>query len=264
MNGHRQRLRDRFHDFGPDSMKDHELLELLLFFSIPRQNTNPIAHALLQRFGSLYGTLTASEIDLCSVEGVGENTALLLRLVNEIARRARANAIVKKPLANLKDLFAYCRELLLGERSEQFFVVLLDARFNLIRAVRLSVGIPDSVTVYPRLIAEQALKAGAVKAVMVHNHPAGNCTPSPEDLQTTESVSAALSALGIELVEHIIVSDSEACAIKAKTFWKENESGMDESHKPCLSPVTVVDYLRTLDDEQLDQIIAMLENAPEE
>ena len=205
--------------------------------------------------------LAASAIDLCSVEGVGEGTALLLRLVNEIARRARATAIARKPLSNLRDLFSYCTELLLGERSEQFFAILLDARFNLIRAVRLAVGIPDSVTVYPRLIAEHALKAGAAKVVMAHNHPAGNCSPSPEDLKTTESVSAALAALGIELAEHIIVSDSEAYAVKAKTgIWEDCRPPQSaEDAAGALSPVKVVEYLHTLDDEQLDQIIAMLE-----
>lgn len=260
MNGHRQRLRDRFQEFGPDALKDHELLELLLFFSIPRRNTNPVSHALLRRFGSLSGVLAASEIDLRSVDGVGDGTALFLRLVNEVARRARLTTVAKKPLSSLGDLFAYCSELLLGERSEQFFAVLLDARFNLIRSVRLSVGIPDSVTVYPRLIAEHALKAGAARVVMVHNHPAGDCTPSPEDLKTTESVSAALAALGVELAEHIIVSDSEAYAVKAKAgISRMCQPSPDYGEANSLNPAVVVEYLRTLDDSQLDEIIALLE-----
>ncbi|MGI6193668.1 MAG: UPF0758 domain-containing protein, partial [Christensenellales bacterium] len=104
MNGHRQRLRDRFQEFGPDALKDHELLELLLFFSIPRRNTNPVSHALLRRFGSLSGVLAASEIDLRSVDGVGDGTALFLRLVNEVARRARLTTVAKKPLSSLGDL----------------------------------------------------------------------------------------------------------------------------------------------------------------
>ncbi|MGI6151131.1 MAG: JAB domain-containing protein [Christensenellales bacterium] len=266
MNGHRQRLRDRFQDFGQDSLKDHELLELLLFFSIPRRNTNPIAHALLHRFGSLSGVLAASEIDLRSVDGVGENTALLIRLVNEIARRARMTTIAKKPLNNLSDLCAYCSELLLGERSEQFCAILLDARFNLIRSVRLAAGIPDSVTVYPRLIAEHALKSGAARVVMVHNHPAGNCTPSPEDLRTTESVAAALSSLGVDLVEHIIVSDDEAYAIKAKAEVSDRcQKAVDSIlSRGSFNPAKVAEYLRSLDDDQLDQLIALLESQEQE
>lgn len=264
--GHRQRLRDRFEDFGPDSLKDHELLELLLFFSIPRRNTNPVAHELLNRFGSLSGVLAATGIDLRAVDGVGESTALFIRLVNEIARRARMTNIAKKPLNNLGDLCDYCSELLSGERSEQFCVLLMDARFNLIRSVRLAAGIPDSVTVYPRLIAEHALKAGAAKVAMVHNHPAGNCTPSPEDIRTTESVSSALSALGIDLVDHIIVSDCESYAMRTKSTvsgrWSKTAASNQKSG--ALDPLVVADYLRRLDEHQLDQVIALLEDAEQE
>lgn len=264
--GHRQRLRDRFEDFGPDSLKDHELLELLLFFSIPRRNTNPIAHELLSRFGSLSGVLAASGIDLRSVDGLGEGTALFIRLVNEIARRARMTIISKKPLNNLGDLCDYCSELLSGERSEQFCVILMDARFNLIRSVRLAAGIPDSVIVYPRLIAEHALKAGAAKVAMVHNHPAGDCTPSPEDIRTTESVSAALSPLGIELVDHIIVSDRDSYALRAKSkvSGRWSKAAVSNQGSGVLNPFMVADYLRRLDDSQLDQVIALLEGTDQE
>jgi len=262
--GHRQRLRDRFEQFGPDSLKDHELLELLLFFSIPRRNTNAIAHELISRFGSLSAVLAAPLNELNTVEGIGDASALFLCLVNEIARRARMTSIAKTPLNTLGELCDYCCELLAGERSEQFCVILMDARFNLIRTVRLSAGIPDSVAVYPRLIAEQALKSGAMKVTLVHNHPAGDCTPSPDDIRTTDSVAAALAPLGIDLVDHIIVTDSEAYALRAQKKTDFRPAGYHTVlSQGCglLNPCSVAEYLRRLDGALLDEVIALLESA---
>ena len=266
--GHRERLRGRFEDFGPDSLNDHELLEMLLFFSIPRRDTNAIAHNLLKRFGSLSGVLAAPIAEMSSVDGVGEGTALLLKLVNELTRRARMTNIAKKPLGTLNDLCNYCCELLAGERSEQFCVILMDSRFNLIRAMRLSCGVPDSVNVYPRMVAEQALKSGAAKIALTHNHPSGDCTPSPEDFRTTESISAALSPLGIGMVEHIVVSDRECFAILAqKKLLKPEIAQQNNAVNKCgcpRDPAQIIKCLDRLNGGQIEQVISMLESMDEQ
>ena len=200
---------------GADSLEDHELLELLLFFSIPRRDTNALAHTLLARFGSLRAVMTAPEEELCDVAGMGESSALLLHLVGELQRRCDLVKNSRIPLDTLGRLSRYCASLLRGRRQEEFYALLLDARFHLIRAERIASGLPDQLTVYPRAVAEAALKSHAVHVALAHNHPAGNSAPSRADIAATEQIRAALAPLGITLSEHIIVTEEDTYAICA-------------------------------------------------
>lgn len=260
--GHRERMRSRFLKFGSQGLMDHEMLELLLYFCNKRQDTNPIAHRLIDRFGTLFGVLSADIGELQEVKGVGEQMSLFLKVVGETMRKAQLSAVARKPLASVGELSAYCYELLAGESTEQFYVLLMDVRFNLITTKHMATGIPDQVTVYPRQIAEAALRNGAANVVLVHNHPAGNCAPSPEDILTTERVQAALEALSIHLVEHMIVTDEEVYAIKARNsigVRKAKQAAAAQS-TGLLDPELAAQYLKTLDREEREYVLSALDD----
>jgi DNA repair protein RadC len=203
--GHRSRHRARYRSAGLDGFSDHEILELLLYYAIPRVDTNPIAHKLMQRFGSLAGVLSAHIDDLKKVEGVGESAAILISLIRPIMQRSQAIYREKRPrLMNIDMAGAYCCSLLAGKRRETLFVVCLDIHYRVICSEQVQQGSIDELPVYPRHIVEIALRHDASSIILTHNHPGGNLTASQSDIETTYKVMAALEALGISLLDHII------------------------------------------------------------
>ncbi len=172
--GHRQRSKRRYLALGAEGMEDHQLLELLLFYAIPRQDTNETAHRLIQRFGSLQGVLQ----ELTSVEGVGENAAVLVRLVGDMALRARCSSLPQKVLNSPDRTGAYFMELLAGEKKEMLYQVCLDAKGKLLTCRCISKGSVAASPVSVRQVVENALYAGASSIILAHNPAAWLCPPS--------------------------------------------------------------------------------------
>ncbi len=206
--GHRERLRKRYMENGLDGFAAHEVLELLLTFSIPRQNTNDIGHRLIGRFGTLEGVFQAEIPELMRVEGVGQRSALLLHLCGNLFRRVQLEQAAhgtKNTLLNAEDAARYAIELTRGERYECTYVISLDKNRGILHADRVAVGTLAETPLYPRTVVETALMQRAYSVMLVHNHPSGDPTPSGADRQVTESVDAALRSIGIQLFDHLVV-----------------------------------------------------------
>lgn len=213
--GHRQRRREQFLQHGLDSFADHEILELLLFYAIPRQDTNPIAHELINRFGSLEQVLAAPVEELVRISGVGEYAAALLKLVPQVTRRARASSIVReRALDTSERIGAFFVEQFVAERSEIMYQLCLDAKGRMLSCQRISEGDVSSVSLNMRKLVETALRSNAVLVALAHNHPSGVAFPSKEDLVATRMAAEALDTIGIQLVDHIIVADDDFISMR--------------------------------------------------
>lgn len=213
--GHRARKKEQFRTHGLDAFADHEALELLLFYAIPRVDTNPVAHRLIERFGSLDGVLSAPPEELEKVEGVGESAATLLSLILPLVRCSRMTA-AKTPviLGTTQAAGEYFIDLFFGMREERLYEACLDAKGKLLRCAKVADGSVDAVNVNIRVIVENALKCGASAVVLSHNHPSGVALPSEDDNATTLAVYDALRTVDIRLLDHIIVADDDFVSIR--------------------------------------------------
>lgn len=209
--GHRARMRERFRTEGLDGFAPHEALELLLFYGRTRGNVNPLAHELIDAFGSLKGVLEARPEQLMTVKGVGEETATLISMIVPLFRQYQACVRAEQPcIISKDDAKNYCISLLAGWRTERFYVVCLSASYRVLGHRLISVGNLTEVSAYPRQVAETALNYNAHAVVICHNHPGGTMAPSEDDLKTTQEIRALLSALDVQLMDHIIVSGDAA------------------------------------------------------
>ena len=207
--GHRQRLRARLLAAGPESVADHELLELLLFLALPRRDTKPIARALLGRFGSFANAIAAPLNELRGVEGMGEAGAAALKTVQAAALRLMRAEVREQPLlSNWDALMGYLTAVLARERVEQFRILFLDGRNRLLGDEAQSRGTVNHTPVYPREVAKRALELHATAIILVHNHPSGDTTPSSADVEMTGEINRALGPLGIVLHDHVIVGSA--------------------------------------------------------
>lgn len=207
---HRSRMRETIRKTGVDGISDVNLLEYLLFYSIPRKDTNEIAHRLLDAFGSLNGVFNATYDQLLDVEGMGENSALLISLVPGICRRYIDSGYGKKiNLSEPEDLMEYIKTRYYGERKEVFCVVCLDALGNLINSFKLSEGSPETVSFDKRAILETTLRVKADTVVFVHNHPNGVAAPSRNDVDVTSEFLTVFRKVGIKFADHIIVAGED-------------------------------------------------------
>jgi len=203
---HRKRLRTRFDVAGAEAMPDYELLELFLFHVLPRIDTKPIAHDLLGYFKDLTSIVAAPPQDLAKVKGVGPAVARELKVLEAIAQRvARSRVINREVISSWDAVIQYCRSAMANRSDEQFRVLFLDRKNCLIMDELLGKGTVDHVPVYPREIVKRALELSASALILVHNHPSGDPTPSPEDIAMTQKISDACAALSITLHDHIIV-----------------------------------------------------------
>lgn len=216
--GHRKKLRARFLNAGLEAFADHEALELLLCYAIPRRDTNPIAHALMERYGSLSAVLEAPVEDLQKVEGVGESAAILLRLVPQLHRRARLANARDTVLSSTERTGRYLLELFAGLNREVLYQLCLDQKGKLLACKRLSEGSASSTEVNIRLLAENAILTAASAVILAHNHPSGIALPSQDDFNTTEQARAALSTVGVALLDHIIVADGDFVSMADSGF----------------------------------------------
>ena len=206
--GHRRRLRERFRLEGLESFAPHEVLELLLFYARARGDVNPLAHRLLESFGSLRGVLEAPVEQLCTVEGVGEETATLLSLMVPMFRRYELCLCEQaERLVHFNDVQRYCRALLTGLRKERFYVICVSAQMKVLGQRVVGEGSLSEVAAYPRLVVETALNLNAYGVILCHNHPGGEALPSAGDVAVTRDLEVVLSKLGVALIDHIIVAD---------------------------------------------------------
>ncbi len=212
--GHRARQRKKLLENGPRAFADHELLEVLLYYAIPRRDTNELAHRLLERFGSLQGVLSAPVEELSVVEGMGENAAVLLNLVPQIWQRSLQEG-PERILNTVDKCGEYFVGLLSGSRREMLWQVCLDGKGKVLSSRCLSEGDVSMAAVSVRQVVEYALRAGAVGVVLAHNHPSGVALPSQEDCATTRMIRDALRTMNIQLVDHIIVADRDYVSMAA-------------------------------------------------
>ncbi|MBH0236948.1 RadC family protein [Methylobrevis albus] len=213
--GHRDRLRARFRDGGGSALADYELLELLLFRSIPRQDTKPLAKLLLDTFGSFGGVIGASETRLRGVPGVGDAVVTDLKLVHVAAQRMIRGEMRGRPvLSSWSTVIDYCRAAMAFEEKEQFRILFLDKKNALIADEVQQVGTVDHTPVYPREIVKRALELSATALILVHNHPSGDPTPSRADIQMTRQIIDVAQPLGIAVHDHIIVGREGHASLK--------------------------------------------------
>ena len=204
--GHRDRLRQRFAETGGDSLPDYELLELILFRSVPRRDVKALAKTMIARFGSFAETLAAPPSRLIEVEGVGDVVATDLKIVEAAARRLAKGAVAKRPvLSSWSSVIDYCRTSMAFAERELFRVLFLDKRNVLIADEVQQTGTVDHTPVYPREVVKRALELSATALILVHNHPSGDPTPSAADIGMTREIAEIAKSLGIQLHDHIIV-----------------------------------------------------------
>jgi len=214
-------MRKRFLENGLHGFADHEVLELLLYYVIPQGDVNPLAHALMDRFGSLSGVLSAPVEMLTQVKGVGERTAVLLRLVPMAAQKARLAEIEQELNLNTWDRIGdYLLELFSQERNEVVYQLCLDRKGKLLSCKRLNEGSASAVNLDIRKIVENALLSSASSVILAHNHPSGIALPSGPDRSATEQAQAALAAIGVQLTDHIVVADHDYVSLSQSGFWR--------------------------------------------
>ena len=227
--GHRERIKTKYREHGLDSFTDIEALELLLTFAIPRRETNTLAHALLTRFRDLRGVLQAEESELAAVPGIGENAAMLISLVRALNRRyLRAEPARGATLRDSADAGRYLRPDFLYCREEKAVLVTLDSASRVIRCHTLAEGASDRVMLSARDIVSCAMRDGAARVILAHNHGSGVALPSHSDVVTTAQIRAALQLIGVQLSDHLIFGDDDWVSMR-DSGWLDPEGGSEET-----------------------------------
>jgi DNA repair protein RadC len=215
--GHRQRLRERFSRAGINGLQPYEMLELLLFRTIPRRDVKPLAKKLIAEFGSLAEVLGAPYARLCGVSGIGEATALDLKLIEAAGRELARGAVNKRTiLSSWMAVIDYCRAAMAFETREVFRILFLDKRNGLIADEVQQTGTVDHTPVYPREIIKRALELSATAVILVHNHPSGDPTPSNADISMTRQIVDAGKPLGVLVHDHIIIGRNGHTSMKGQ------------------------------------------------
>ncbi len=208
--GHRERMKKRFRQEGLDSFDEVNVLELLLFFGIPRGDTNVLAHTLIEHFGSFSQVLDAPAEELEKIPGIGEHAATLLVLMKEMSRYYLVSRNDRCPILTTTEACgAFLLPYYVGKLEETVFLLCLDSKCKVICCKQVGQGSVNSAGISVRKIVEIALTANAVSVVLSHNHPSGLAIPSNEDILTTQRIAVALDAVGIVLADHIVVADDD-------------------------------------------------------
>lgn len=204
---------------GLDDFAPHNVLEFLLFYSIPRGDTNPIAHRLIDAFGSLSGVFDATPEELMKVSGVGESTAILISMIPQMARKYledKADAV--NVMGGCGDIGAYFLPKFVGRTNEALMMVSIDNKNKVISCSVVAEGTVDSAKVSRRKVMEEAMKVKATRVILAHNHPRGVAVPSAEDVAMTREIGRLFAQVGIELVDHIIIADDDYVSMAASGF----------------------------------------------
>ena len=215
--GHRARMRARFAKTGLEAMADHEVLEMLLYYALPRKDTNKLAHGILKEFGSLHSVFEASAAEIQKRCGLTENTAVLLALVAPLARRYNLSKWGRRvSFKDAKSLGEYVNTLFIGETSECFYMLCLDNQVRLICTTMLEKGTLDRTELYPREIVGCALHNNAAYVILAHNHPSGGKTISNADLVTTDRIIKLLAEVEVGVLDHIICCGNDYVSLAEK------------------------------------------------
>lgn len=216
---HRKRLRARFMEGGAGAMPDYELLELLLFRAIPRQDVKPLARELLDTFGDFNRVVSAAPARLLMIKGVGESVVQELKIVEAAAQRLMRARVMNKPVLSSWDaLLDYCHTAMSHRETEQFRILFLDRKNLLIADEEQARGTVDHVPVYPREVVKRALELNASALILVHNHPSGDPTPSEADIAMTAQIQDAARVLGIVLHDHLIIGKSRELSFRSQGY----------------------------------------------
>lgn len=224
--GHRHRLKERFKNDGLDHFENHQVLELLLFYCVPRQDTNPLAHRLIDRFDSVEAVLEASAAELKKVKGVGDNIVQFLRLFGEVNRYCK----MERPKDIILDKRDACTRYMIpffhNKKNETVYLLSLDAKCKVISCKLVGEGSVNSAGVPIRRIVEMALGEGATSVVLAHNHPSGVAIPSDEDRATTMRLARALSAVEIALSDHVVVAEDEGVSLADSGLYNPEDNNV--------------------------------------
>jgi len=213
--GHRDRLRERFREAGDDALSDYELLELVLFRALPRRDVKPLAKTLIATFGSFAEVIAAPAGRLAEVKGMGDAAITELKIIQAAASRFLRGKVGKRPvLSSWSAVLGYCHTAQAFADREQFRVLFLDKRNQLIADELQQVGTVDHTPVYPREVVKRALELSATAVILVHNHPSGDPTPSQADIKMTQEIIAVANPLGISVHDHIIVGRDGHASLK--------------------------------------------------
>ena len=213
---HRKRLRERFLSGGANALPDYEMLELVLFRAIPRQDVKPLARSLIERFGDFNRVISAPTTQLSAVKGVGEAVLLELKVVEAAAHRlSRSKVMQRHVLSGWDALLDYCHTTMAHRETEQFRLLYLDTKNTVIADEEQAKGTVDHVPVYPREVVKRALELNASALILVHNHPSGDPTPSDADIVMTRQITAAANALNITVHDHLIIGKETETSFRA-------------------------------------------------
>jgi len=213
-------MKRRFLEHGLESFEDHHVLEILLFYALPRVDVNPLAHNLLKQFGSLAAVFDAPLDELEKVEGIGRNAATLIKLIPQVARRYMiSRASLSDILDSSEKAGRYLLPRFFGERDEVVYLVCLDAKCKVLNCRLMFRGSVNSASVSIRKIVETALSFNATSVILAHNHTSGIALPSREDQITTRRIEEALRAVDITLADHIIVADDDFVSLADSGFF---------------------------------------------
>jgi len=216
---HRKRLRERFMQGGAAAMPDYELLELVLFRAIPRQDVKPLARRLLDIFGDFNRVLSAPATRLVGVQGVGDAVIQELKIVEAASHRLMRSKVMQRPVISGWDaVLDYCHTTMAHRETEQFRVLYLDRKNVLIADEEQAQGTVDHVPVYPREVVKRALELNASALILVHNHPSGDPTPSESDISMTQQIDEAAQALGLVLHDHLIIGKSTELSLRGAGY----------------------------------------------
>ena len=229
--GHRERLRSRLRSEGLSSFSEHEVLELLLTYAIPRQDVNPLAHELISCFGRLSNVLDADESELMRVKGMGANAALLLTMMPQLVRYYQMNALGERPvITNVAQAKDYCAPLFVGAHEEHLYMVCLNQKGTVLHLSFLQTGTIDEVPLYPRTVVETALRHDAHSVILAHNHPGGAAQPSQADVEVTKQISLALQMIGINTLDHLVFAGTESYSMMGKRMMETEAPDADVSY----------------------------------
>ena len=217
--GHRQRLRMRFLQSGLDGFLDYEIVELLLTLGTPRQDCKQRAKQIIKKFGGLRGALDATIEDLQQINGIGAQNAFGLKLFQAVSERYAKEKISNRILLASPEAVAdYLRKKIGREKKEHFMILCLDASNKLVKDINISIGTINASLAYPREVFKEAIQASAARVILTHNHPAGDLTPSKEDVKITKNLVAVGKIIDIDVLDHIIVSSAGFCSFREKNL----------------------------------------------
>lgn len=221
---HRERLKEKFLEFGLDGLEDHELVELLLFYAVPRQNTNEIAHKLINEYGRISDILEADTENLMKIKGISKHSAVLFKLIlAAVNKYMNEQNDIANAMLTPQNIDTYIKNLFYGHTNEVAYALLLDKDCVVKKVKKLSTGTVNAAPIYPREVIKLAVNERYPYILLAHNHPNGNAMPSQNDLKITKTIELALNFVEVRLVDHVIVSGEKVISLSKNFKILENE-----------------------------------------